>query len=433
MMVWSDKLKLNKQIVKSLTEAGLQIPKEIQLKTLTRISGGQDLIAIAPEGSGKTTTCILSALNKFRQGFDDAPRVLILVPGKDQVVSMMEQFSILNKNSTIKIVGLYATTGMEAQLDALADGADIVVSTPDRARAIYLKLALNLNKIQLLILDDADLIVKQGLQLPVTELANSIQKCQHLVFTEVMHAKLNSMLQPFIQNPATVEIELEANHKLATHEQILYHVPNFRTKLNLLNLFLEDTELFTKVMVIVNTPLTADKIFHNSKRAVKNDMMLFKQSADGAVSAQNMNEFLTTGYRILVAVSGDVEMSDVYPLPFIIHFELPEEKETYINRILNHEPGKSQEKIAISLVTDLELNMVRKIEQATGVKIPEAELPDELRIDADHVNKTTKTAKANPDEPLTGSAFHTKKPENAKTYNYSSGLKAKMNKKKKHG
>lgn len=428
-MVWTDKLKLNKQFVKSLVDAGLLIPRDIQLKTLTRISGGQDVIAIAPQGSGKTTTCVLSALNKFRQGFDDAPRVLMLVPGKDEVMNALEHFNTLNKNRTIKIVGLYATTGMEAQLDALADGADIVISTPDRARAIYLKLALNLNKIQLLILDDADLIVKQGLQLPVAELANSIIKCQHIVFTEVMHAKLNSMLQPFIQNPATVEIELASTQKLATHEQVLYRVPNFRTKLNLLNLFLEDAELFTKVIVIVNAPLTADKIYHNSNRAVKNDIMLYRQSADDAVTAQNISEFLTTGYRILLAVSETVQVSDIYPLPFIIHFELPEEKETYISRITSHEPDSDREKIAISLVTDLELNMVRRIEQATGVKIPEAELPAELKIETGQVNKTVKS---NPDDTLTGSAFHTKKPANSKTYNYGSGLKAKMTKKKKH-
>ncbi|HXH99938.1 MAG TPA: DEAD/DEAH box helicase [Sphingobacteriaceae bacterium] len=427
-MVWTDKLKLNKQIVRSLTDTGYVLPKEIQLKTLTRISGGQDIIAIGPEGCGKTTTCILSALNKFRQGFDDAPRVLILVPAKEQVLNLLDQFKVLNKNKTIKVVGLYAASGMEEQLDALADGADIVVSTPDRARAIYLKLALNLNKIQLLVLDDADLIVKQGLQLPVTELANSIPKCQHIVFTEVMHGKLSSMLQPFISNPATIEVELNSDAKLITHEQVLYHVPNFGTKINLLNLFLEDEELFTKVMVIVNTPSTLEKIYHNCYRSVKPQTMLFKHQADEAITANNISEFITTRYRILLAVNGDVELSDTDEVPIIIHFELPEDKESYISRIVNHEPGK-QEKIAITFATDLELNMISKIEHATGAKIPVADLPNDLKMETGHVKST----KAVFEESPSGVAFHPKKPANAKTYNYSSGVKAKMSKKKKHG
>jgi superfamily II DNA/RNA helicase len=431
-MVWLDKLKLNKQLVRSVTDAGLASPKDIQLKTLTRISGGQDLIAIAPDGSGKTTTCILSALNKFRQGFDDAPRVLILVPTKDHVLAMIDRIEGINKNKTIKLVGLYAATGMEAQLDALADGADIVVATPDRARAIYLKLALDLNKIQLFILDDADLIVKQGLQLPVAELANSIIKCQHLVFTEVMHGKLANMIKPFMNEPATIEIDINPDTAIATHEQVLYQVPNFRTKLNLLNLFVEDEELFTKVMVIVNTPTTADKIYDTFKRSIKNQTMLFKQQNAEAVTANHINEFISTGYRILIAVSDMVEAIDAEQLPIIIHFDLPDEKEAYIARVTNHEPDKEQEKITLAFATDLELNAVRKIELATGVKIPPGELPDDLKIETETVTKPKKAASST-EEPTTGAAFHTKKASNSKTYNYSSGQKAKMNKKKKYG
>ena len=198
----------------------------------------------------------------------------------------------------------------------------------------------------------------------------------------------------------------------------------------LLNLFLEDSDLFKKVIVLVNNPLTIDKICQTIRRTVKNDTMLFRQSAEDAVTVQNISEFLTTGYRILLAVNDDVELSDVYPLPFIVHFDLPEDKDLYIRRVINHEPDIAHDKILISLATDLELNLVKKIEQATGVKIPEAELPEELKIETARIIKASKFP---PEEPIKGGAFHQKKPENAKTYNYSSGLKAKMNKKKKHG
>jgi len=265
-MVWSEKLKLNKQLVRSLTEAGFTTPKEIQLKTLTRIVGGQDIIAIGPEGSGKTTTYVLGVLNRFNYAPEGVPRVLVLVPDKDQVFAVMEQFDRLNKNKSIRIVGLYVATGIEAQMDDLADGADIVVATPDRARAIYLKLGLNLNKVDLLVVDDADIMVKKGLQLPVVELANSIDKGQHLVFTEVMHARLEKMIDPFMKQPATVEVEELSETPLITHQQLLYTVPNFGTKLNLLNLFMYDEELFTKTVVFVNTAVTAEKVFQSLNR-----------------------------------------------------------------------------------------------------------------------------------------------------------------------
>src|SRR6202012_3638479 len=232
-MVWLATFKLTKVLARTLPETGYLYPKEIQLKTLSRIIGGQDVIAVAPEGAGKTSTYIISVLNRIKQGFDDAPRVLILVPDKEKVFSVIEQFEALHKNKSVKIVGLYVTPGTEAQMDALADGADIVVATPDRARAIYLKLGLNLNKIIMLVVDDAAEIVRLGAQLPVAELANSIIKCQHLVFTEVMHSKLQQMIDPFMNMPALIEVDELGEVKAEIHEQVLYHVPNFKTKLNL--------------------------------------------------------------------------------------------------------------------------------------------------------------------------------------------------------
>ena len=143
------------------------------------------------------------------------------------MLAVIQSFEELNKNKTLLITGLYAVPGMEAQMNALADGADIVVATPDRARAIYLKLGLNLNKIELFIVDDADEIVKQGMQLPVTELANSITKAQRLVFTEVMHPKLQKMISPFIGMAAVVEVEEITASKIVTYPQVFISCGQF--------------------------------------------------------------------------------------------------------------------------------------------------------------------------------------------------------------
>jgi superfamily II DNA/RNA helicase len=360
-MAGFDKLKLNKQLIRSVAEVGYAAPKEVQLKTLTRIIGGQDLIAIAPEGFGKTTTYILSTLNRFNYAPEGVPKVLILVPEKEDVLAVIEQFELINKNKSIAIVGLYVTPGIEAQMDALADGADIVVATPDRARAIYLKLALNLNKTELMIVDDADRMIKKGMQLPIVELANSIGKCQHLVFTDVMHSRLEKMLAPFMNLAATIEIEALEETPLETHQQLLYNVPNFATKVNLLNLFMYDEEVFT-------------------------------------------------------------------------NFDLPGDKETYISRVTSANTNSDDETLALTFATDLELSVIKKIEQATGKKMQPAALPDDLVIVNESKPKAEPTKQSiKSTEPEGGAAFHEKKASNSKNYNFSSGQKAKMNMKKKHG
>lgn len=431
-MAWLDKLKLKKGLIKSLNEAGFVAPKEIQQKTLARINGGQDVIVVGPEGCGKTTTYILATLNKFNYTPDGVLKVLILVPDKEKVEEVIAKIGELNKNKMLSIVPLFATPGVEAQMDAMANGADIVVATPDRARAIYLKLGLDVNKIELLVIDDAELIVKQGLQLPVTELADSIPKCQHLVFTEVLHERLNKMIAPFMKQPAIVEVEEIGEPQFDTHPQILYLLPNFGTKVNLLNFFMQDEDLFTKVVLFVNTRPTAEKLYkslHDRKSTVALLNPWFFEM-DGFAS---LHEFKNATTRVLIVVNDEEQKLD--DIPFLIHFELPIKNETYIDRMINDSADVENETMAITFATDLELTAVKKIEQATGQKIPLGELPEGLVVEKERTSADVaekKTGKAKADEDTAGAAFHQKKASNAKTYNFKAGLKAKMNNKKKH-
>ena len=429
-----EQLKLSKPLVSAMTAAGYLTPKEIQAKTMSRILGGQDVIAIGPEGSGKTTTYVLGVLMRLKYGFEEAPRALILVPTKERVLEVIEQFKLLNRNQTIRIVGIHADGSMEAQVNELTDGVDIVVAVPSRARAVYLKLGLNTNKIQMFVVDDAAEMVKLGMQLPINELANSIQKCQHLIFTEVMHDRLNVMIEPFMKLPTTIEVEDLGESQTETHPQLLYHVPNFRTKLNLLNLLLKDVEVFDKVVVFVNTRLTAQTLAKDLFDGKADDIFVYKPLFFDEAGFDAIEDFKAVDEaRVLIVANEGLQTIDLSGIPFIFHFELPVQKETYLNRVIKQ---GDEEVVAITFTTDLELPQVRKIEQAIGKKIEIADLPDDLLIE--EVTKATankvKLAKAQAEEDaFQEAAFHKKKESNAKTSNFGIGQKAIMNKKKKHG
>jgi ATP-dependent RNA helicase RhlE len=429
--MWADKLKLNKQLLRSVTEAGYFVPKEIQLKTLTRIIGGQDVIAISPEGSGKTTAYVLGVLMRLKYGVEEAPRALILVPNKDKVLEVMARFELLNKNATIRVVGLYSEPSIQPQMDALADGADIVVATPERARAIYLKLGLNLNKITMFIIDDASQIVKQGSQLPVAELANSIIKCQHLVFTEVMHGKLQQMIEPFMNMPVTIEVEELGEAKTAIYPQVLYHVPNFQTKLNLLGSLLHDAGLYNKAVVFVNTRLTAQKVYNSLRLQIKDGVAILNPMMFESKGFESIEEFKhQTSVRVLIVANELQGSLDLDGIPYLFHFELPEEKEIFIGRAIKRPDDES---LGITLATDLELDAVKKIEQTIGQKIELRELPVDVLITKEQKDiQIKKRAAVKTIDMPRGDAFHEKKAGNKKNYNYSAGTKAKMNKKKKH-
>lgn len=407
-----------------MTDAGFLGPMEIQLKTMSRILGGQDVIALAPEGSGKTTAYILGVLMRLKYGFEEAPRALILVPDKEHVLDVIERFNVLNRNKTIRIVGLYPETGMEGQMNALADGADIVVATPDRARAIYLKLGLNLNKIIMFVVDDAAEIIKRGMQLPVAELARSIVKCQHLVFTEVVHDKLHLLIDQFMNQPALVEVSELGEQKLDTCEQILYKVPDFRIKVNLLNLLLKDSETFNKAVVFVNTRLTAEKVFKSLFKYFDQEIAIYKPLFFDHPGFDLINDFKSSEATRILLVADDLRESiNLEGIPFIIHLEMPIEKETYIGRVIKNIENPD-ERLSICFSTDIELATVRKIEQAIGKPIPVVDLPSDLVMVETIKEKKSPVQKK--DQPVAGAAFHDKKESNVKDYNYSSREKAKM-------
>lgn len=425
-----DKLKLSKQLVASMTEAGFLSPKEIQSKTMSRILGGQDVVAVGPEGSGKTTTYVLATLMRLKYAFEEAPRALVLVPDAEHVAHVLEQFKLLNRNSTFRILGIDSSGTIENQMNEITDGCDIIVAVPDRARALYLKLALNTNKIQLFIVDNAELIIKKGLQLPVVELANSAYKSQHVVFSEVYHDKLEHMISPFMKDSSvTIEVEQIGEAQAVVYPQMLYQVPNFRTKLNLLTLLMEDAETFDKVIIFVNTRLTAQTVYKNFNHRNEGEIRIYKPIFFDDAGFVSLDDFIEDDHaRILIAANENFEAQNLDGISFIIHLELPDAKETLIQRIVK---TSEDDVVSITFSTDIELSEVRKIELAIGQKMEVIELPEDLKVA--EVTKSKKKKEDSEEVSDRGAAFHEKKASNLKNYNYSAGAKAKMTYKNKKG
>jgi len=415
-----------------MTELGYLAPKEIQSRCISRILGGQDVIAIAPEGAGKTTTYVLSTLTKLKFTDDEAPKFLILAPNEERIDEIVEKFYQLSKNKQLRIIGLRAGGSMEDEIEELVEGKDIVVATPNRARAIYLKLALNLNRIQALIIDDAEEIIKQGMQTAVRELAESCGKVQHLVFSTVEHQKLYDMIDDHLnENYAVVEVEELENETVDTLDLLLYHVPNFTTKINLLNLLLEDKEVFQKVVIFVNSKLTAQKLakslFHQNEEeiAILNPLFYDDFGFDSVADFK-----ASDASRALIIARENSPEVDLADIPFIFQFELPNEKEQFLQYLVKD--NSNAETVVLTFSTDLELPMVRKIEQVIGKRMDILDLPEDLVIynpSAD--NKKRKTNSIAENDESRGGAFHQKKESNAKNYNYGGGEKAKMKMKKK--
>ncbi len=421
-----EKLKLSKRLAATMTELGYLAPKEIQSRCISRILGGQDVIAIAPEGAGKTTTYVLSTLMKLKFTDDEAPKFLILAPNEERIDEIVEKFYQLSKNRDLRIIGLRAGGSMEEEIEELVAGKDIVVATPNRARAIYLKLALNLNRIQTLIIDDAEEIIKQGMQTPVRELAESCGKVQHLVFSTVEHQKLYDMIDTHLnEDYALVEVDELENETIDTLDLLLYQLPNFTTKINLLNYLLQDKEIFQKLVVFVNSKLTAQKLATSLFQQHKGEIAILNPLFYDDFGFETMADFMDNELsRVLIIARENTNTVDLANIPFIFQFELPNEKEEFLTYLVKND--ENEDSVVLTFSTDLELPMVRKIEQAVGKRMDVLDLPEDLQIYNPSNDKKKKTTKEEQEDSSRGGAFHQKKESNAKTFNYGGGEKAKM-------
>ncbi|RZK48037.1 MAG: DEAD/DEAH box helicase [Pedobacter sp.] len=378
-MLRFEQTKISKPLITRMSQLGYHQTTDLQAYSLNRMIGGQDILAIAPGKSGKTTSYILALLTRIKQGNGDAPRALVLVPNKEKVLEVVAEFDKINQNKSIRIVGIHHDDPIDQQVFELTDGVDIVVAIPTRARAIYLKLGLNTNKINHLVLDDAEELVKQGMQLQVVELAQSIQKAQVMVFTNIYHERLEKMIEPFIKEPAILEFEEEHELKISTRAQLRYHVPNFRTKLNLLHLLLSDQEVFDKVVLFVNQAHTAETILKDLFNGKSNEVFLYKPRFYDLPHFESIMAFkYSPSARILIVNGENAENLDLSGIPFIFHVEIPVQIDHYIQRVLKTE---SEDDISILLTTDLELNALREIELKIGQKMDLMDLPEDLFID----------------------------------------------------
>ena len=427
-------LKLNKQLNTAMADLGFTSPREVQEKTLSRIIGGQDLVIIGPEGCGKSTVLVLGVLAKLKFAFEIAPRVLIMVPNRANGEALEEQFRVLGKNLDIRVLGVYPGMGMEGQREMLEEGIDVVIGTPDRVEGMYIKSAINLSQIKSFILDDADLIVKQGLQTVVKNITESLPKCQHIVFTEIMHERLQKLVDFFLLYPTTIEVDLDSLATVDTVPLHLYKVPNYKTKLNLLNLMLRDYDTYKKVVVFTNSKTTTDKLLRSLEKRIESAVAILNPSL-GQKGVSTFEQFKQdTELRVLLMSNEEEVLLNFDDIQFILHFDLPLERNVFINRVERKQVDELPNTLAITYATDIELNMVRKVELGVGRSMEIIGLPEDLIIEGsnrlgkeeDGVEIKRKKTTTSIEEYIPGAAFHAKKESNLKDYNYNYKDKRKM-------
>ena len=251
--------KLNKQLLTAIAEAGFETPTTIQCKAIPLILGGSDVLGIAQTGTGKTAAYLLPVLMKIKYAQGHDPRALILVPTRELAMQVAEHIRMFAKNTDLRFMAVYGGVGMKPQVEALKKGIDILVATPGRLMDLYLPGHVNLKEVRTFIMDEAERLLDMGFKRQIDRILEVVpRKRQNLLFTATWNEKVKSITQNFLVSPTEIRVAPEIK-TARTVSQVVYFVPNLRTKINLLEYLIEDPA-FRKVIVFCKTKNTATNL-----------------------------------------------------------------------------------------------------------------------------------------------------------------------------
>ena len=411
-------LNLSKQLLKALDEQGLSTPTTIQSKSFSVIMSGRDVVGIAQTGTGKTLAFLLPTLNMLKYSNQTDPRVVILVPTRELVLQVVEEIEKLTTYVSIRTLGIFGGANINTQIDQIMSGVDIIVATPGRFYDVILNGTLKTKTIQKLIIDEMDEMLNLGFRVQLKNILEVIpEKRQNLLFSATLDEEVESIIDDYFNTPDRVEAAAPGT-PVEKIRQSAFKIPNFLSKVNLIKHLFEKDETMNKVLVFTKSRKVADLLFDNINEFFPEDIGVIHSNKSQNYRFNSLKNFQDNKHRILIAtdlVSRGLDISDV---SHVINFDIPEDPTHYIHRI-GRTGRADKEGIAISFISDLDVDLYTKIETTINSTISDTTIPEEVEItstllefekpEVPGVNYLAKATLKN-----SQGAFHEKKEKNKK-------------------
>ena len=200
--------KLNTPIKEALERLGYENPLPFQKMVLSKIKSGMNLFGIAPEGSGKTTALIISVIQKLEsEAFEDAPRAIIVVKDKEAALELEDKFKTFTRHMDLRIFSAYDQPDLDMQKGEIYEGVDIVIATPNKLFRLFKATGINVTKLKLFIVDDAEFLLKNSPYNDLVRIPPHITKCQYLIFSTEFNSKIERLKDSFMAHSEEVVLE----------------------------------------------------------------------------------------------------------------------------------------------------------------------------------------------------------------------------------
>lgn len=366
-------LGLGTEIVCALTEQGYIEPTPVQTVAIPKILAGLDLLVAAQTGTGKTAAFMLPSLERLKYYANNSTspamhpvRMLVLTPTRELADQIDINTHKYIKNIALRHTVLFGGMNMDKQIQALRNGCEIVIATVGRLLDHIKQKNIHLNKVEVVVLDEADRMLDMGFIDEIREIMTMLPKQkQTLLFSATFSPVIRELAQHFMNEPEIIEITAQNS----TNNHVEQHVIAVDTdkKLDLLERLIVDLNM-NQVIVFCKTKYNAEQL---------NRYLIKRGLSSGTIHGDKtqqyrldiLNKFKEGQVRVLVATDVAARGLDIVELPFVINYDMPTQAEDYVHRI-GRTGRAGADGVAISLMDEHEQKIYTAIKNLTGNDLP---------------------------------------------------------------
>jgi len=372
------KLGLSAEILHAISDQDYSEPTPVQAQAIPPILSGMDVMARAQTGTGKTagfTWPILQRL-KIHSSASTSParhpiRALILAPTRELAIQVEESVHTYGKYLLLKPAVVFGGVNINPQIKELQSGVDILVATPGRLLDHVHQKTVNLSKVEILVLDEADRMLDMGFLPDIKRiLALLPAKRQNLLFSATFSEDIKRLADSLLHKPALIEIG--PRNAAADMVQHVVHLIDHNLKRDLLTHIIKSQNL-RQVLVFTRTKHAANRLAHQLERDGIQSAAIHSNKSQPA-RIQALADFKSGRVRVLVATDIAARGLDIDELPYVVNYELPHVAGDYVHRIgRSGRAGRSGN--AISLVCPDEMDQLKDIERFLKFRLPVKPVP----------------------------------------------------------
>ncbi|HEX4329247.1 MAG TPA: DEAD/DEAH box helicase [Burkholderiales bacterium] len=371
-------LGLSEPLLRAVAEQGYTQPTPIQSQAIPAVLAGGDLLAGAQTGTGKTAGFTLPILQRLSESkapvnpFGSRPvRALILTPTRELAAQVEESVRTYGKHLKLTSTVIFGGVGINPQISILKKGVDILVATPGRLLDLHQQRAVNFDKVEILVLDEADRMLDMGFIHDIKRILKVLPKQrQNLLFSATFSEEIKDLADGLLNKPAMIEVA-RRNSTVEVIQQKMHPVDRDKKSALLIHLIKEHN--WFQVLVFTRTKHGANRLAEHLNHAGISAMAIHGNKSQGA-RTRALSEFKTSDLQVLVATDIAARGIDIEELPHVVNYDLPNVPEDYVHRIgRTGRAGATGE--AISLVCVDEKDFLRDIERLIKREIPRVVVP----------------------------------------------------------